>query len=99
MRLHPEPFEQICSGGKTVEVRLNDGKRQGIAVGDTLVFSKRPDFNEKLEAVVKSRTEFKTFAELFTRLPAVEKHDMTQYYSAADEARWGVVALEFVVVK
>jgi len=43
MRLHPEPFERIKSGEKNIECRLNDKKRQQLAVGDTVVFENRGD--------------------------------------------------------
>ena len=38
MNLNPEPFEMIFSGQKTIELRLNDEKRQMIKVGDMIEF-------------------------------------------------------------
>lgn len=39
MNLFPEPFEMISSGQKTIELRLNDEKRQKIQIGDIIEFS------------------------------------------------------------
>jgi ASC-1-like (ASCH) protein len=39
MKLQPNPFEQIKNGSKTLELRLNDEKRQLIKVGDEIEFS------------------------------------------------------------
>ena len=41
--VYPKPFEQIKSGQKTAEGRLNDSKRSIIQIGDEIVFLKRPE--------------------------------------------------------
>ena len=38
MKLNKEPFEKIRDGKKTIELRLNDEKRQRVRVGDSIVF-------------------------------------------------------------
>ena len=38
MKLNPKPFAMIAEGRKTIELRLYDEKRQGISLGDTIVF-------------------------------------------------------------
>ena len=38
MKLYPAPFDSIKSGRKTVEMRLNDEKRQLIKIGDRIRF-------------------------------------------------------------
>ena len=43
MRLHNSPFKLIKSGTKTIEMRLNDEKRQLIKVGDSIKFIYRED--------------------------------------------------------
>ena len=37
MNLAAEPFEQIASGRKTIEMRLLDEKRQKLMIGDLIV--------------------------------------------------------------
>ena len=39
MKLQLNPFEKIQSGTKTIELRLNDEKRQLLSVGDKIEFS------------------------------------------------------------
>lgn len=39
MKLKAVPFEMIENGTKTVELRLNDKKRQQIRVGDCIQFT------------------------------------------------------------
>lgn len=41
MHLKKEPFEKIRNGTKTIELRLNDEKRQQIQNGDFIVRSRR----------------------------------------------------------
>lgn len=38
MKLLEDPFEQIKSGAKTVEIRLFDEKRKVLRVGDIIEF-------------------------------------------------------------
>lgn len=39
MKLYVEPFEAVRNNRKTIEIRLNDEKRQSIKIGDTIVFT------------------------------------------------------------
>ena len=41
MKLHNDPFNLIKSGTKTIELRLNDLKRQKIKVDDLIEFTNR----------------------------------------------------------
>ena len=41
MQLHPEPFELIKNGNKTIELRLLDEKRKRIRKGDIILFKNR----------------------------------------------------------
>ena len=68
MRLHPKPFEAIESGEKTIEIRLNDEKRQKIKVGHVIEFSKRPDFAEKITTRVEEFIICATFGELYDKV-------------------------------
>lgn len=104
MKLHPEPFEKIRSGEKTVEVRLYDEKRREIRAGDHIEFSKRPDFSEKLETIVKDVRVFKNFSDLFDAYPskaiATESSkeewlmSLGVYYSTEDIEKYGACAIE-----
>lgn len=104
MKLHPEPFEKIRSGEKTVEVRLYDGKRREIHAGDRIEFSKRPDFSEKVEAIVKDVRVFKDFSDLFDAYTPkaiateVSKEDWVKslniWYAPEDVEKYGACAIE-----
>lgn len=48
MKLNPEPFELISSGQKTIELRLNDEKRQRIKISDEIIFTKTKTLNRRL---------------------------------------------------
>lgn len=107
LRLHPRPFAKICAGVKTIEMRLNDEKRRGMAVGDMLTFISR-ETGERVRARVVRRLQYATFAELVARHdtaamgygPEWEErlkagdHGMYEWYSRDEEREWGVVGLE-----
>lgn len=105
MNLVPSAFEKIASGTKTIELRLNDPKRQAIAAGDHIVFC-NTETDEQLEVVVCARHEFATFEELYAALPlskcgyaeselsAAHPSDMHAYYTNEQITLHGVVGLE-----
>ncbi len=105
MNLHPGPFAMIQSGRKTVELRLNDEKRQKIAVGDTVVFTNTAT-GEALSATVTALHRFSSFSELYKTLPLLKcgytrddihtasPQDMEVYYTPQQQAKYGVVGIE-----
>ncbi len=109
MNLHSEPFEMIKSGNKTIELRLFDGKRQKIKIGDTIEFCNTLS-GEKLKAEVLNLHRFNSFDELYKSLPLLscgyteqnineaKASDMQMYYSVEEQARCGVVGIELSVV-
>lgn len=64
MKLFNLPFMQIKEGSKTVEVRLNDEKRQQLNIGDIIVF-KNNKTNELLEKEIVNLKVFNDFTDLF----------------------------------
>ena len=105
MKLHPNPFEMIASGKKTIELRLLDDKRKLIGVGDTLVF-KNTQNDDTLICTVKELHVFADFDQLYRSLPlekcgylpheigAASAKDMQAYYSPEEQKRYGVVGIE-----
>ena len=71
MNLNPEPFAMIRSGQKTIELRLNDEKRQSIKVGDIIELT-QIETGEKLTAEVIAIHRFDSFAELYQKLPLLK---------------------------
>ncbi len=108
MKLRPEPFAMIKRGEKTIELRLWDEKRQMIEVGDGIVFENTVT-GETLQTTVLHLHRFGSFAELYQALPltqcgytaetaeAANAADMEQYYSAEEQAKYGVVGIELLV--
>lgn len=102
MNLHTQPFDMIASGAKTIELRLNDEKRQKIEVGDTIVFSCS---ERKLWVKVTALHQFPSFEELYRALPlgqcgylpeelaTASPKDMEAYYSPEQQAKYGVLGI------
>ena len=109
MNLVPSAFQKIASGTKTIELRLNDPKRQAIVVGDHILF-RNTETDEHLEVVVKARHEFSTFEELYDALPlskcgyaedelsTAHPSDMHAYYTDEQIALHGVVGIEICCI-
>ncbi len=108
MKLRHGPFMAIQSGQKDVELRLNDEKRQAIAVGDTVEFTDASTGRTLCAQVVGKRV-FPDFEALYARYDKIrigytadevaDPKDMEQYYTPADIACFGVVAIEIQVVE
>ena len=105
MKLHPEPFEQIKSGRKNVELRLYDEKRSRINIGDEIIFTCLSRESEKIDVRVRALYRYATFKELFQKIPpencgfetctAVDEAaaEMRKYYSEDQENRYGVLGI------
>lgn len=65
MKLFSEPFEMMKSGQKTIEIRINDVKRQLIKIGDTIIFHNLSEEPETLIVEVLDIICFNTFGELY----------------------------------
>ena len=105
MNLVPSAFKKIEDGSKTIELRLNDEKRQRINVEDTVVFccSSTKDI---ITAQVSGLHKFSDFEELYKALP-LEKcgytvaeldiahyTDMEQYYTKEQIEKYGALGIE-----
>ena len=109
MTLNDEPFKQIYDGVKTIEVRLNDEKRQRLQVGDIIQFLRKNHPEDHIRTEVVALKKFSSFLELFssdllsktgfygyTVEEATSK--MYDYYDQADEKMYGVLAIEIKVL-
>ncbi len=102
MHLADRYFTLIKSGRKTVELRLNDAKRQKLQVGDTLIFA--APTGETLAAEIVGLHKAASFAALASKIAvtATGFPDATTMcvalaaiYSAAAEQQFGVLGIEF----
>ncbi len=110
MKLNPAPFEMIKAGRKTIELRLNDEKRQKINIGDTIVFTNIENDSNKLYTRVIDIHRFSSFEKLYENLPLDEcgysedevptakASDMDFYYSKEKQEKYGVLGVEITVV-
>lgn len=106
MNLTPAPMQEIRTGNKTKELRLNDEKRKQISVGDTIKFINTEDSNDTLRVKVVDLFLFSSFAELYDNLPLLNcgynednintasPDDMEMYYSREKQNKYGVVGIE-----
>lgn len=104
MKLKSEPFCKIKSGSKTIELRLNDEKRQQVQVGDFIEFTMLDDTAQKLTVRVTALHHFNSFAELYAALQkemlgyaADETPDpdhMDAYYPRDKQEKYGVLGIE-----
>jgi len=104
MKLQSSPFEKIKNGSKTIELRLNDEKRQQVQTGDFIEFSCLDNLDDKIQTRVTALHRFSTFAELYASLPKeklgytasetpVPEH-MDKYYSHENQEKYGVLGIE-----
>ena len=106
--LRPVPFSAIKGKKKTIEMRLYDGKRQLIKVGDILSFE-NTETHEIILCEVLSLKRFPSFKEVYefykpTELGYEENdhpdyHDMAQYYSEEKIAKYGALAISIKLIE
>ncbi len=102
MKLQSDPFEKIKNGTKTIEIRLNDEKRQLLNVGDNIEFSLFDDSDQKILTEIISLEKFKSFKNLFDAFEpksygseSREEYElMYKYYTKEDEGKYGALAIE-----
>ena len=103
MKLHNDPFNLIKSGTKTIELRLNDLKRQKIKVDDLIEFTNRIT-DEKMLVRVVDLIRFNNFSDLYKNISNVSMgyrededanpSDMELYYSLEEQEKYGVLAIK-----
>ena len=105
MNLEPSAFFKIADGSKTIELRLNDEKRQKIKIGDRIEFH-CSDINSVIFAEVIKLHNFLDFEQLYKALP-LEKcgyskddlktahyTDMEKYYTKSQIKKHGALGIE-----
>lgn len=104
MKLKKSPFMKIKNGNKTIELRLNDEKRQQVQVGDFIEFSLIDNHDEKIQTRVTALHRFESFQELYAALPkeklgydstdTPDPDHMDEYYSREKQEQYGVLGIE-----
>ena len=70
MKLNNGPFERIKNGTKTIELRLNDEKRQLLKIKDLIEFTNRTN-NEKMLVEIEDLYHYPSFEELYKNFDKV----------------------------
>jgi len=106
MKLNLSPFDMIAQKKKTIELRLNDEKRQRICIGDEIEFTNAEDTALKIFVKVINLYKFSSFDELYQVLPlqkcgytpaellTANASDMNSYYSKEKQLQYGVIGIE-----
>lgn len=105
MKLCLGAFGSISDGSKTIELRLNDEKRQQINVGDTIIFNCTKN-NDIITSRVKALHKFTDFKDLYKVLPldkcgytanqvkSAKYTDMYDYYTEEQIKKYGALGIE-----
>ncbi len=107
MHLNNEPFNHIKDGTKTIELRLNDEKRQLLKEKDLLEFTNRTTLETLLVEIVKLH-KYSNFDELYKHFDkeslGYDKDDIASpkdleiYYSKEEQEKYGVVGIEIRII-
>lgn len=105
MKLHQDPYDRIKVGTKSVEIRLNDEKRQNLNIGDGIIFSNIENLTDISKVTITNIKKFDNFYNLFQNYDSSHlwvdmSHEeyvnsMYQYYKPEQEEMHGVCAIEF----
>ena len=96
----------IKSGEKTIELRLNDEKRQKLKTGDEIEFICTDEKTDRLNVKITNIYHFDNFRQLYKSLPLLKcgytkddistarPDDMDVYYSPEKQRKYGVLGIE-----
>lgn len=94
-----EPFVNIKKGIKTMEIRLNDEKRQEIKLGNIIKTINQDNDSEVLYVKVIGLARFGSFRDLFKaygdKIKDYEKEILKRVYSKEQEEKYGVLVIHF----
>ena len=103
MKLNNRPFTNIKNGIKTIELRLNDEKRQLLKVKDLIEFTNK-DTTEQMIVEIINIYHYPSFEELYKHFDKVsmgyeekelaDPKDMEEYYSKEEQEKYGVLGIE-----
>lgn len=108
MKLNNGPYVNIKNDTKTIELRLNDDKRQLLKIKDLIEFTN----NETLEQMlveIQNLYHYPSFDELYKHFDKVsmgykendvaDPKDMEKYYSKEEQEKYGVLGIEIKKIK
>ncbi len=109
MRLDAKPFDEMKTGKKLWEVRINDDKWNGVRSGDTVCVVRRPDLEEKMLVAVEERQTFLNVQRLLDHIPLKELgvfekeldfiQTLMNHYTPKSMNDYGLVAMKVKIGK
>jgi ASC-1-like (ASCH) protein len=113
MKLHPEYFNEIKSGERDLEYRLNDEKRRKLELGDVIIFKNSKNLEDTFEVRVVGLLKYENFFDMFDDL--YERHfkgkynnmyksseevaeSMKEIYKEEDILKYGGLAIKFKLI-
>ena len=106
MNLVDWAFNELKNGNKTIEVRLNDEKRQKLKIGELIVFN-NIETGELLKTQIINKHLFKNFKEFFETFNSqqlgIKAEDnyliMNKFYSQEQQEKYQALAIELKLVE
>ena len=109
MTLFEESFNKIKNKQKSIEVRLNDDKRQNIRVGDLITFYKLTEKTERITVKVLEIYTFENFEKLYSEfnfsLFGCQGYEMKRMidetyaiYTKEQEKRYGALGIKISLI-
>ena len=96
MKLNNGPYTSIKNGTKTIELRLNDEKRQLLKIKDMIEFTNRETLEQML-VEIQNLYHYSSFEELYKHFDKVsmgygeddvaDPKDMEEYYSKEEQKK------------
>ena len=103
MELNDKPFNSIEKGTKTIELRLNDEKRQQLRVKDQIEFTNK-EKSRKILTEILALHEYPSFEALYKDFDKkdlgyeeneiADPKDMEEYYPQEEQDKYGVVGIK-----
>ena len=104
MKLNNGPYQKINNGTKTIELRLNDEKRQLIKIGDIIEFKKEPELSDSFKTKVVGLLRYDSFENMFKDfdISILSDKSMTkkelinvleQFYTKEKQLQYGVLGI------
>lgn len=107
-KLNNGPYVNIKNGTKTIELRLNDDKRQLLKIKDLIEFTNKETLEQML-VEIQNLYHYPSFDELYKHFDKVsmgykendvaDPKDMEKYYSKEEQEKYGVLGIEIKKIK
>ena len=108
MKLNNSPFVSIKNKTKTIELRLNDDKRQLLKIKYLIEFTNKETLEQML-VEIQNLYHYPSFDELYKHFDKVsmgykendvaDPKDMEKYYSKEEQEKYGVLGIEIKKIK